>query len=384
MGASRPRSRSGASARRTTVVLSLLVAAVALAALLRGRDDRVVSRELYVFGSLSTIEVVAPRARADAALDAIERRLARRHREWHPWEPSGLTALGDAIARGEAHRPPRSIVALVEASRPLVAASGGRFDPGAGGLVALWGFHTSDYPVRTPAPGEIAIARWRAARPSLADVVVVGHGAVYSPNPHVRLDFNAVAEGMATREIATLLRAHGIGDALVALGGDVHALGSRGTRAWRVALRDPDGGALGVVELADGESLYASGGYQRFRDGPGGRATHVLDPRTGRPAEGARATAVLARDPVLADAAATALLVAGPAEWRDVAVRMGVACALLVDDAGTVHATRALDARVAWSTQRPLEASGAPGECTPSMPRRLRHNGDPQPDDAPR
>ena len=375
----------GASARRTLGVLALLVVAAALGALLlRGRGPGGVSRELFVFGSLSTIEVVAPRARADAALDAIERRLALRHREWHPWEPSALTALNDALARGEAHRVPRSIVALVEASRPLVAASGGRFDPGAGGLVALWGFHTSEYPVRTPAPGDAAIARWRAARPSLAEVVVVGGGALHSPNPYVRLDFNAVAEGMATREIAALLRAHGIGDALVALGGDVHALGTRGERAWRVALRDPDGGALGVVELGDGESLYASGGYQRYREGSGGRLPHVLDPRTGRPAEGALATAVLARDPVLADAAATALLVAGPAEWREVAARMGIACALLVDDAGTVHATRALAARVAWSTQRPLEASGPAGACTASTPRRLRHNGDPEPDDAPR
>lgn len=373
----------GASARRgATLALALLAAAAVLAAMARARERHVVSRELYVFGSLSTIEVAAPRARAEAALDAIERRLARRHREWHPWEPSALTALGGAFARGEAHRPPRSIVALVEASRPLVAASGGRFDPGAGGLVALWGFHTSDYPVRTPEPGATAIARWRAARPSLADVVVVGRAALYSPNPHVRLDFNAVAEGMATREIAALLREHGIRDALVALGGDVHALGARGARAWRVALRDPDGGALGVVELDDGESLYASGGYQRYRVDPRGRAPHVLDPRTGRPAEGARGTAVLASDPVLADAAATALLVAGPREWRAVAARMGVACALLVDDAGTVHATRAMAARVAWSTRRRLEASGPAGRCTSNAPRGLRHNGAPEPEHA--
>jgi thiamine biosynthesis lipoprotein len=187
---------------------------------------------------------------------------------------------------------------------------------------------------------------------------------------------------MAAREIAALLRAHGIRDALVALGGDVHALGALGARPWRVALRDPAGGALGVVELGDGESLYASGGYQRFREESGGRAPHVLDPRSGHPAEGASAAAVLALDPVLADAAATALLVAGPAEWRGVAARMGIACALLVDDAGTVHATRALAARVAWSTRRPIEAAGPGGACAPAVQRGLRHNGGPEPEDA--
>ena len=316
-----------------------------------------------MFGSLSTIELVAPRAAADAALAEIERTLNARYREWHPWEPSALTALNAAIARGEPHRPVASVRALIDAARPLVAASGGRFDPAAGGLVALWGFHTGDYPVRTPPPDDEAIARWLAARPRYDALVVGGDGIVQSRHRTLQLDFNAIAEGMATRELAAILDAHGIRDALIALGGDVHARGSRGGRAWRVAIRDPGGGVLAAVALAHGESLYASGGYARWREGDGGRASHVLDPRSGRPAAGAIASAVLARDPVRADAAATALLVAGAAEWREVAAVMDVPCALIVDDAGVVHATRAMSARIEPRTTRRIVSAGPAGAC---------------------
>ena len=316
-----------------------------------------------MFGSLATIELVAPRAATEAALAEIERTLNARHREWHPWEASALTALNAAIARGEPHRPAESVRALIDAARPLVVASGGRFDPAAGGLVASWGFHTGDYPVRTPAPNDASVARWLAARPRYDDLVVRADGAVESRSRSLQLDFNAIAEGMATREIAAILDAHGIVDALVALGGDVHARGARGGRPWRVAIRDPDGGVLAAVALADGESLYASGGYARWREGGGGRASHVLDPRSGRPATGALASAVLARDPVRADAAATALLVAGAAEWRDAAAAMDVPCALIVDAAGVVHATRAMSARMELRTGRRIRTGGAAGAC---------------------
>jgi len=328
---------------------------------------RPVAREPYVFGSLARIELVAPPARARAVLDDVERTLDVMHRDWHPWEPSALTALNAALAEGRPHRTPPTLLALIAAARPHVAASDGRFDPAVGGLVALWGFHTSDWPITSPEPDAAAIERWRAARPRLDDVHVAGE-LVSSGNRAVQLDFNAIAEGMATRTIVATLAAHEVRAALIALGGDVHALGARGARGWNVAVRDPDRGALATVVLADGESLYASGGYGRYREGAAGRLPHLLDPRTGHPARGLVASAVLVRDPVLADAAATALVVAGPREWHEVAARMGIACALVVDEAGVVHATRAFAARAAWSTTRTIKlvGSAAPCDATPS------------------
>jgi thiamine biosynthesis lipoprotein len=137
----------------------------------------------------------------------------------------------------------------------------------------------------------------------------------------------------------------------------VLALGDRDGRAWRVGVDDGEGGVLGGVALSDGEALMSSGRYAKFRPSPEGeRWPHVLNPASGRPATGARLSAVLHADPVLADAAATALLVAGPEGFEAVVLGMKLGCALMMDEAGRLWITQAMDAR--FETTRPFERAG--------------------------
>ena len=96
-------------------------------------------------------------------------------------------------------------------------------------------------------------------------------------------------------------------------------------------VRDPRGpGILGTVDLAPGETIASSGGYEHRFEAGGKKFHHILDPRTGEPARGTAGTTVISRDAELADAAATALMVAGPARFAEIARRMGVDTALLV------------------------------------------------------
>lgn len=318
----------------------------------------------HVFGSLAELTVAGvPRARAETALAAVQRELDALHREWHPWEPGPLTALNAALARGEAHTTTPGIAGLIRDATPLVAASDGLFDPAAGSLVGLWGFHTSDYPITTPAPDDAAIAAWLARRPRIADLVLDGL-EVRSANPTIQLDFNAMAEGEAARRTAALLRAHGVENALIALGGDLYALGSAAGRGWRAAVRDPRGGVLGTVDLRDGEALFSSGAYNRWRVAAGERVPHLLDPRDGRPARGALASAALGRDPLIADVAATVLMIAGTERWLELTGRLGLTCALLIDADGTLHITPAFAARLALLDAPPRVAVAGPeGDC---------------------
>lgn len=319
----------------------------------------------HVFGTLATLDVRADSARdADDAIAMAMRMLARRHQQWHAWEPSDLTALNARVAGGAEARIPEALAPLFAESLPMVTASGGAFDPAAGALIALWGFHTSDYPVAGPPPDAAALASWRAAHRRLD--AVVSSGSRITAGARVQFDFNAIAEGVASGEVMAALAAAGIEHALLDLGGDVSARGDAGDRAWRVALRDPlDDGALAWLELADGESLFASGGYAKYRTDGAQRWPHVLDPRTGAPARGAIASAVLARDPARADATATALMVVGAAGMPALLERARIACALVVDASGVVHATAALAARLHdLRADRPLRrAPSETGNC---------------------
>lgn len=338
--ASTSESPLGHRLRRPALLVLLLAAACS-----RGPEPRL--ETLHVFGTVTEIELRgADPGRAQAAIAEISALLNQRHNEWHAWEPSDLTRINAAFAAGESAAAPASVIDLVQRSKPLSDASEGLFDPAVGGLIRDWGFHTSRFPVQTPPPSAEALARWRLARPRIGDVSINGD-RLASRNPRVQLDFGAIAEGVAGGLILDTLRRHGIEHALVSLGGDVVALGDGDGRPWAVAIRDPFGGVLGGVELGDGEALFSTGNYNKFRASPSGaRWGHILDPRTGYPARGAAAVVVLHPDAVVADAGATALFVAGPSGFERIARRMGLACALMVTEENEMLVTAAMKARL--------------------------------------
>lgn len=310
-------------------------------------EPQLQSETLYVFGGEATIDLhgVEP-AQAQAALADLSERFNAWHRDWHAWDPGALTELNAAIARGERSTPPASIRDLILRSQPLSIRSDGLFDPAVGGLMALWGFHTSDFPVTKPLPTQAEIDAWRAQRPSIAEVVVEGE-TVWSHNPAVQLDFGGIAEGVAAEEAARVLAAHGVRNALLSLGGDLYALGDAGGRPWKVGIRDPYGGVLAGVELRDREALFTSGNYNKFREAPSGaRWAHILDPRSGQAVHGSAAVAVLHPDPVLADIAATTLMVGGPARFAELIERLQVRCALLLTEENELIVTAAMQARI--------------------------------------
>jgi thiamine biosynthesis lipoprotein len=143
-----------------------------------------------------------------------------------------------------------------------------------------------------------------------------------------------------------MLQRYGIQNAIVNAGGNLRALGNNNSRPWRVAIRDPRAvRALAWLELQD-ESVSTSGDYERFFLVGGKRVHHLLDPNTGHPADHTIAVTVIASDATLADAASTALFIAGPNQWRDVARSLGIDLVLRVDASGQVQVTAKLQARL--------------------------------------
>jgi thiamine biosynthesis lipoprotein len=351
---------------RLLVVLSLVVAIVS--AMTWMRPVATVEAEYLVFGTKARILIrTRDRERAESALAAIGALLARDHRTWHAWEPSELTRLNAALAKGQGHVPPPDLLEMIRVAQQGHALSGGLFNPAAGKLIGAWGFYTSDYPARGPAPAGSQVRQLVAQAPSMADIRIGADGTVSSRNASAQLDLNALAEGYAARQIRDLLQARGLDDALVYIGGFVLARGSGGDEPWRVSVRGPDG-LLGSIEMRDGEALSSSGDYLRRRlDAQGG---HIVDPRSGRPQRISAATAVLSDDPVLADMAATALMVAGPAGFDRLAAGMGLGCALLVTTDGRLHITRAMLTRLANVPARMprIVHAGAPSTCGNRQP----------------
>src|SRR6185436_20153902 len=118
---------------------------------------------------------------------------------------------------------------------------------------------------------------------------------------------------------AESLKAHGVTDALVDLTGNMAALGSPpGSPQWRIGIRDPRDRMthFARLRLSGGEAISTSGKYEQFVAANGKTYGHIMDPRTGRPAEGLISVTVVAPSALEADAWDTPLFVLGAATAR--------------------------------------------------------------------
>jgi FAD:protein FMN transferase len=307
-----------------------------------GAAEGLARRDHFLFGS--PVRLIA-RA-GDAPLAAVLADLQRLHVQWNAWKPGGeLGRLNAALREGRAAPASAALRAMIGLSARLERDSFGFFNAGIGGAVGAWGFH-DDVMRAGPAPDARALRAWRDAAPSLAQLELRG-GEVASRNPRLQLDFGAIAKGVAIDRALDRLHAAGVADALVDLGGNLAAIGGAMSRPWQVGIRDPHGpGVIASLATIGREAVVTSGSYERFREVDGQRVTHILDPHTAAPARQWVSVTVLHRSAAVADAAATALLVAGAARWQRVAERLGVTQVLAIDREGRGEVSAVLAPRL--------------------------------------
>lgn len=302
--------------------------------------------QFFVFGTVMDVSVRGvSKSDANLAFAELQAEFQRMHRDWHAWEPGELTRINDAFALGQSAEASPDIVEMVRQSQIIERASGGNFNPAIGALVRLWGFHTSDYPIEGPPPDQEQIDQILDKRPSSQDIRIEAL-SLSSSNPSVQLDFGGIAKGYAIDLACETLRQRGIDNAIVNAGGDLRAIGNHGDRPWKIAIRKPGGGIIATLETGDDEAVFTSGVYERFRLDNHLRYPHILDPHTGWPVSELASVTVVAASGMLADAAATALIVAGPDGWQEVARSLELEQVLLLDESGKVFLTRKMNQRV--------------------------------------
>ena len=198
----------------------------------------------------------------------------------------------------------------------------GAFDIATGALTKAWGFYRREG--RIPGPRELsdAMARTGMRHVILGDRDVVGIpgrvGTVKYRVPGLEINLGAVGKGYALDRAAELLRTKwGVRSALLHGGGSsVYAIGHPpgDPRGWAVRLKHPtdEGRSLGTLRLRD-RGLGTSAATFQFFEYKGRKYGHLLDPRTGRPAEGTASATVAAPTAAEADAMSTAVFVLGAA-----------------------------------------------------------------------
>lgn len=255
--------------------------------------------------------------------------------------------MNGLLAQGHPAGVSAELAPLITRALDLYARSGGLFDPGVCALVRLWQFDSeAALATATGPPSAAAIQALRNQQGTLAEAHF--DGKTLSATRPLCIDLGGMAKGTALERARLVLRERGIGNALLNVGGSSQlAVGRKGTRPWYIGLRDPQPNrVIGRLALAPGEAASTSGDYERGYTRDGRRYHHILDPRTGAPTTEAASVTVLARDAELADAASTALMVAGPARFREICAALGIRDALLVTSTGKLLTTPGMAIRL--------------------------------------
>ena len=312
------------------------------------RPPPLVQQQSYVFGTLVEVSVYGPpEALAQQAIAAVLARFDALHHQLHAWQPSELSRLNAALAKSQRVSVTPELAAMLRDAQAFSNQSNDVFNPAIGGLIALWGFH-ADTP-QGNVPDALAIARWVKAAPRMRDLHIEGNTA-WSDNPAVQLDLGGYAKGRALDDAVAILKARGIRNALVNIGGNVIALGQHGDRPWRVGIQHPrKPGTLATLDLHDGEAIGTSGDYQRYFEAGGRRYCHLIDPRTGWPASGMQSVTILVSGEhagTRSDALSKPLFIDGASRLANNASRLGIDDYLAVDASGQIHVSPAMKARL--------------------------------------
>ena len=202
---------------------------------------------------------------------------------------------------------------LLSFALDMAEETNGALEPTIYPVLTAWGFTTGKN--RVPAETELAELLEKVGY----DKVELNNDQIQM-EPGGMIDLGAVGKGYAGDEAAQILRERGITAALLDIGGNIQAIGTKPDGSdWRVGLKDPfSGGVLGIIQVSD-VAVVTSGNYERFFTGEDGIVYwHIIDPATGHPVEnGIASVSVIASEGKLCDALSTALFVMGLENAQD-------------------------------------------------------------------
>lgn len=235
---------------------------------------------------------------------------------------------------------PADVLELVRVGEQLSEQSDGAFDLTVEPLLDLWGFGPQSRMEKVPSEQALASARQHVGHGHLRIV-----GEQLCKDAPVEVDFNSIAAGHAVDLLVARLQALGVADLLVEATGELKALGRKPDgSSWKVAVELPreDRQIAQQVLAVDGFGVSTSGDYRNYFEENGQRYSHTFDARLGRPVKhDLAAVTVFDRSTLMADGYSTLLLVLGPQQGWDFALKHQIAA---------VFVTRVADGFVSRST----------------------------------
>lgn len=223
---------------------------------------------------------------------------------------------------------------VFETALEVAEESHGAFDPTVLSVSDLWGIGTSSQ--RHPSDDEILDALSKVDYRN----VTLNDGILTSENTEIRFELGAIGKGYALECAYKAINREEVSGGILNAGSSIYAFGTKedGSR-FRVGLRDPRGAQedlIGILELTD-SAVSTSGDYEKYFEEDGKRYHHILDARTGYPADsGLMQVTVIDKNSTLCDALSTAGFILGLEDGMELMNKYQV-MAIFVDNQRNVY-----------------------------------------------
>lgn len=220
----------------------------------------------------------------------------------------------------------------------------GAFDVTIGPEIALWDFHNKVKPEDKEIIQRLSLVNYKAL------TLYKNPSSAYLKKKGMLIDLGGVAKGYAADRAVEVMKKTGIKSGLVAIAGDIKAFGLRpDSKPWKIGIRNPraknkDDEIMATIGLTD-MAISTSGDYERYFIIEGKRYHHILNPKTGYPADSCRSVSVIAKEGAVTDPFSTGIFILGPEKGIKLLEDMRID-GIIVDKDGKIHTTRNLRGKV--------------------------------------
>lgn len=215
---------------------------------------------------------------------------------------------------------------IVKRSIDFSKISNGAFDITIGAVTKIWGFTDGNYRLSDDKEIKKAV--------KLVDYksIDISDSKVELKKKGMAIDLGAIAKGYGVDKVYDFLISKGIREAIIDAGGTIRTIGDR--KKWRIGIKDPSGkrDVIGILNLDSGLAVSTSGDYERYFIRDGKRYHHILDPKTGYPANYCRSVTVVSDSAAKSDALSTAIFVLGPESGLELAKKLSVGVVIIDKD----------------------------------------------------
>lgn len=299
-------------------------------------------RKISMLGSPFEITVVAKDSvEAKKYIDLAIAEVKRIENQISDWIPTTQISLVNKNAGIQAVKVDSEVFDLVERAIKISEITEGAFDITYASMDKIWKFDGS----MTSMPSEEMIKK-SVAKIGYKNIVLdKSNQTIFLKLAGMKLGLGGIGQGYIADKVKDVLLANGCKSGIVNVSGDINAWGRQSNnKQWTVGIINPmNKNKVFATFPLENSAVETSGSYEKFVVFNGIRYSHIIDPRTGYPAQGVVSVSVFAKQTEIADALATGIFVLGVEVGLDLVNQLkGIEC-IIVDDKGKIHASKGID-----------------------------------------